>query len=155
MMVGGYPITLWIGGDNPNNCNPTDLVKANNIPSELAYFISTEMKKYMGNSNFKVWNAMLPNSDTCVLRSLVDGHRPSGLPQDRRTWRTCSSAWLRHHRLYALLQEIDAVRMVVFMPLRDALRRGVAWTEKRFWAWMCRRKVSARYCFYMAGVEDC
>jgi hypothetical protein len=132
-MVGGHPMALWIGGHNTNSYNPTDLIKANDIPSELSYFLSTEMKKYMGNSNFKAWNAMPPNSDTCVLRYLVDGHRPSGLPQERRACRTCSSAWVRHHRPCALLQEIDGVRMVVFMPLRDALRRGVAWTEKRFW----------------------
>jgi hypothetical protein len=132
-MVGGYPIALWVGGNSANSCNPTDLIKANDIPSELANFLSTEMKKYMGNSNFKVWNAMPPNSDTCVLRYLVEGHIPSGLPQERRACRLCSSAWYRHHRPCALLQEIDRVRMVVFMPLRDALRRGVAWTETRFW----------------------
>jgi hypothetical protein len=32
-----------------------------------------------------------------------------------------------------MLDEVDGVRTVVFMPLRDALRRGVAWTERRFW----------------------
>jgi hypothetical protein len=133
MMVGGYPIALWIGGSNPTSRNPTDLVKANDIPPALASFLSAEMKKHLNNTDFKLWNDMKPNSDTCILRYLADGHRLSGMPQERRACRSCSSAWVSDHRPCAMLDEVDGVRTVVFMPLRDALRRGVAWTERRFW----------------------
>jgi hypothetical protein len=133
MMIGGYPIALWIGGSNPTSRNPTDLVKANDIPPALASFLSAEMKKHLNNTDFKLWNDMKPNSDTCILRYLADGHRLSGMPQERRACRSCSSAWVSDHRPCAMLDEVDGVRTVVFMPLRDALRRGVAWTERRFW----------------------
>jgi hypothetical protein len=133
MMVGGYPIALWIGGSNPTSRNPTDLVKANDIPPALASFLSAEMKKHLNNTDFKLWNDMKPNSDTCILRYLADGHRFSGMPQERRACRSCSSAWVSDHRPCAMLDEVGGVRTVVFMPLRDALRRGVAWTERRFW----------------------
>jgi hypothetical protein len=133
MMVGGYPIALWIGGSNPTSRNPTDLIKPNVVPSALSSFLSGEIKKYMTNIDFKLWNDFPPNSDICILRYLVEGHRPSGQPQERRACRSCSSAWVRHHRPCALLQEVDGVRMVVFMPLRNALRGGIPWTEKRYW----------------------
>jgi hypothetical protein len=76
---------------------------------------------------------MPPNDDTCVLRYLLDGHRPSGQPQELRVCRTCCSRWVRHNRPCALLQVIDGVRTVVFVPLREALRRGVDWTEEAYW----------------------
>jgi hypothetical protein len=133
MMVGGYPIALWIGGSNPTSRNPTDLVKANDIPPALASFLSAEMKKHLNNTDLKLWDDMKPNSDTCILRYLADGHIFSGMPQERRACRSCSSAWVSDHRPCAMLDEVDGVRTVVFMPLRDALRRGVAWTERRFW----------------------
>jgi hypothetical protein len=133
MMVGGYPIALWIGGSNPTSRNPTDLIKPKDVPLALSSFLSGEIKKYMTNIDFKLWNDFPPNSNTCILRYLVEGHRPSGQPQERRACRSCSSAWVRHHRPCALLQEIDGVRVVVFMPLRNALRGGIPWTEKRYW----------------------
>jgi hypothetical protein len=133
MMIGGYPIALCIGGSNPTSKNPTDLIKPNDVPLGLASFLSGEIKKYTTNIDFKLWNDFPPNSNTCILRYLVDGHRPSGQPQERRACRSCSSAWVRHHRPCALLQEVDGVHMVVFMPLRNALRGGIPWTEKRYW----------------------
>lgn len=133
VLVGGYPIAFWTGTSNTGDFYPSALIKDDRIPSDLAYFLYTKMKRFFNNANAKTWNAMLPNPDTCVLRYLVDGHRPSGLPQERRACRTCSSVWVGHHRPCALLLEIDGVRTIVFMPLRDDLRQGVAWPEKRFW----------------------
>ncbi|KAF1916358.1 hypothetical protein BDU57DRAFT_496914 [Ampelomyces quisqualis] len=134
-LIGGYPIALWIGISNPVNPNPAKLIKSADIPSELTYFLVTEMKKYITSSDSKIWSswkAMRPNPDTCVLRFVLDGHRPSGLPQERRVCRQCYFAG-KHGRPCALLLEIGGVRTIVFMPLNDANRRGIAWTEKRFW----------------------
>jgi hypothetical protein len=91
------------------------------------------MKEFVDNGNTNTWSAMPPNSDTCVLRYLLDNHRPSGQPEERRACRTRSSLWMGHHRLCALLQMVDGFRTLVFMPLRDDLRRGLKWHEKGFW----------------------
>ena len=133
VLIGGYQIALWVGASNVGSYDPMDLIKGDQIPHSLAFFLFTETQKYLDNANAMVWAAMTPNSGTCILRYLVDGHRPSGPPQESRACRTCSSASVRHHRPCALLKEVHGVRTVVFMPLRDALRRGVAWIEKRFW----------------------
>jgi hypothetical protein len=132
-MVGNYPIALWTGVSYPSSYNTSDLIKAEEIPSELANFLSTEIMKYVQNIDFKVWNSMPLNSDICVLQHLVDGRRPSNQPQEGRACRACSGACVRLHRPCASLQEIDGVRMVVFMPLRDALRRNVHWMKKGYW----------------------
>jgi hypothetical protein len=134
-LIGGYPIALWVGTSNPGKPNPAGLIKSADIPSDLTYFLVTEMKKYIISSDSKIWsswNAMRPNPDTCVLRFVLDGHRPSGLPQERRVCRQCASA-NRRQRPCALLQEVNGVRTVVFMPLSDAVWGGIAWTDKRFW----------------------
>jgi hypothetical protein len=133
VLIGGCSIALWVGVSNIGSFNSENLIKDDQIPYALAIFLFTEMKKYMNDANAKVWNDMTPNRDTCVLQYLIDGHRLSGLPQERRACRACSSTWVGHHRPCALLQEIDGVRTLVFMPLRDALRRGIAWTEERYW----------------------
>ncbi|KAH4059226.1 hypothetical protein HBI62_053910 [Parastagonospora nodorum] len=133
VFIENCPIALWVGASHAGSYSSADLIKDNKIPYALAMFLFTEMKKYLNDTNAKIWATMTPNNNTCILRYLIDGHRPSGLPQESRACRMCSSAWVRHHRPCALLQDLHGIRTVVFMPLRDALRRGVAWTEKRFW----------------------
>jgi hypothetical protein len=133
VLVGGLPIALWIGESSPAKYNPDSLIKASDIPSDLAEYLFGEMKKYLMVSTLHAWNEMPANPDTCILRYLIDGHRPSGQPQDLRTCKSCSSGWVKQHRPCALLLDVYGVRTVVFLPLRDAVRRNVAWTEKKFW----------------------
>jgi hypothetical protein len=133
VLIGGYPFALWKGTSKPGDFFASELIKDDEIPSELAHFLYIKMKGFVDNGNRNIWNAMPPNSDTCVLRYLFDHHKPSGQPQERRACRTCSSLWVGHHRPCALLQVVDGFRTLVFMPLRDDLRRGIKWHEKGFW----------------------
>ncbi|KAF1848260.1 uncharacterized protein K460DRAFT_414843 [Cucurbitaria berberidis CBS 394.84] len=129
-----YPIAVWVGSSpSETDSTPADLRKTDEMPSDLANFLSSELMKYINVTNLEIWNSMPANPDTCILRYIVDGHRPSGQPQTRRVCRTCSSAFVSHHRPCALLQDVDGVRTVVFLPLRDALRRGISWTDKQYW----------------------
>lgn len=134
VLVWRYPIAVWIGASSPYApAAPGDMKKAEQISDELGNFLVNELAKYISASNVHLLNAMPPNRDTCVFRYVVDGHRPSGQPQERRACRICSSAWVRDHRPCALLHEIDGIKTIVFLPLRDALRRNVSWHEKRHW----------------------
>jgi hypothetical protein len=133
LLVGGYPIALWIGASKPGEFFSSALIKDDKIPSLLAYYLSTRMNGFVNDGNSETWDAMPPNTDTCILRYLIDRHRPSDQPQERRACRICSSLWVGHHRPCALLLKIGGIRTVVFMPLRDDLRPGVAWHEKGFW----------------------
>ncbi|CAO2654452.1 Nn.00g111850.m01.CDS01 [Neocucurbitaria sp. VM-36] len=131
----GTPIAVWIGSGNPDTVSPpSDLRKADEIPSDLANFLLGELTKYASEVNINVWNSMPANRDTCILRYVVDGHRPSDQPQSRRVCLSCSSAWVRHQRPCALLQDVDGVRTIVFLPLQDSLRKGISWKDKRYWA---------------------
>ncbi|KAF1829731.1 hypothetical protein BDW02DRAFT_634212 [Decorospora gaudefroyi] len=134
LLVSRYPIALWTGASNPYaRESPDELKKAENIPEDLGSFLSSELTKFINNENVHRWNSMPPNKDTCVLRYLIDGHKPSGQPQERRACRICSSAWVRQHRPCALLLEVEGVRTVVFMPLRETLGKHTSWREKGYW----------------------
>ncbi|KAF2028741.1 hypothetical protein EK21DRAFT_90410 [Setomelanomma holmii] len=117
VMVGNYPIALWNGTNSTAGNITNNLVRVVDVPLVLAKFLADGLNKYIQElSSQGIWPIMPPNSDTCVLRYLLDGHRPSGQPQERRACR-----------------EVGGVRTVVFLPLREALRRGVNWTEKAYW----------------------
>lgn len=133
VMVGGRPIALWIGAGDANSDVTRKLITIDDIPLVLAKFLAYGLNRYIEELGSGEWANMPPNDDTCVLRYLLDGHRPSGQPQELRACRTCCSRWVRHNRPCALLQVIDGVRTVVFVPLREALRRGVDWTEEAYW----------------------
>jgi hypothetical protein len=133
VLIGGYPIAVWKGTSKTGDFFASELITDDKIPSELAHFLYINMKEFVDNGNTNTWNDMPPNSDTSVLRYLLDNHRPSGQPQERRACRTCSSSWVGHHRPCAPLQVVDGFRTLVFMPLRDDLRRGLKWHEKGFW----------------------
>jgi hypothetical protein len=134
-MVGDYPIALWVGPGSRAPCdfNSNEFKTDNQIPLGLASSLAAEMVKYIQNANVQLWNAMPPNRGTCILRYLVDGHRPSGQPRESRACMNCSSLWVKQHRPCALLLDVGGVRMVIFMPLRDDLRTGVRWKEKNYW----------------------
>lgn len=70
---------------------------------------------------------MMSPADDC--RYLIDGHRPSGSAQKRMACRLCTES----RRPCALLQDIDGIRTIVFVPLHANLRRGVKWANKKFW----------------------
>jgi hypothetical protein len=91
------------------------------IPEALGKYLAGELTKYINDTNVHLWNAMAPNTDTCVLRYLLDGHRPSGQPQERRACRICTSAWVNKPRPCALLQEVAGLRMLVVLPLREGM----------------------------------
>ncbi|KAH7080699.1 hypothetical protein FB567DRAFT_111161 [Paraphoma chrysanthemicola] len=133
IMVDNHPIALWVGSGDPNSDITSNLIRVTDIPLALARFLAYNINKHIQGFDDRNWLTMPPNSDTCVLRYILDRHRPSGQPQERRACRHCTSVWVAHHRACALLQEIDGVRTVVFVPLKEALRRGVQWTEKSYW----------------------
>ena len=93
-------------------------------------FLVGEMNKYITGAKAHLFNEMQPNRDTCVLRYLVDGHRPLGRPQDRKACLTCS-VLTPYHRPCALLLEVDGVRTVVFMPLHMSGEHK--WIDKGYW----------------------
>jgi len=129
VLFGGYPIALWIGTTNPYVPIQSCHIKMwDKIPQSLGNFLVSSLTNHINDANVCLCNEMLPNKDTCVLRYVLDGHRPSGLPQDRKACLLCAS----HERPCALLQEIDGVRTTVFMPLR---RSGAdrKWYEKGHW----------------------
>jgi hypothetical protein len=132
-MVGNHPIALWIGSRKKFDFKSGELKTYNQIPSGLANSLAAEMVKYIQNANVQLWNAMPPNEDTCILRYLIDGYRPPSMPHENRACSICSSTEVRQNRPCALLLDVRGVRTVVFMPLRDPLRRGVHWREKRYW----------------------
>lgn len=134
VFVGRYPIALWTGANNPYATeSPGEMKKAEHIPKGLGNFLANELSKHITESLTPLWNAMPPNKDTCVLRYLLDGHRPSGNPQERRACRICSSVWVRCHRPCALLLLVDGARTIVFMPLRDGIYKDTDWREKNYW----------------------
>lgn len=133
VLVGCYPVAVWVGPSTLDCASPSDLVKPKDVPTELASFLAGEMEKYLTATHHETLKTMPANSDTCLLRYLNDGHRPSGQPQAYRACRTCTSAWVSNPRPCALLSVIDGTGMLVFLPLRDQLKRGVKWTEKRSW----------------------
>jgi hypothetical protein len=118
-----YPIALWTGTSDPTvfPWSRPQLKTVECIPEALGKYIAGELTKYIDERNVHLWNAMAPNTETCVLRYLLDGHRPSGQPQERRACRICTSAWVSKPRPCALLQEVDGVRMVVVLPLRNGM----------------------------------
>ncbi|KAF1942444.1 hypothetical protein EJ02DRAFT_434020 [Clathrospora elynae] len=134
VLVRRYPIALWTGGANPHASGLADhLKKADEIPDELGNFLSGALTKYISDSNVHLWNAMPHSRDICIVGYLVDGHRSSWQPQERRACASCSSASIGHHRPCALLQEVDGMPTVVFMPLHDVCRPGLNWLKKGYW----------------------
>ncbi|KAH7081856.1 hypothetical protein BKA63DRAFT_221274 [Paraphoma chrysanthemicola] len=133
IMVDNHPIALWVGSGDANSDITTNLIRVSDIPLALARFLAYNINKHIRGSDDRHWLTMPPNNEICVLRYILDRHRPCGQPQERRACRHCTSVWVAHHRACALLQEIDGVRTVVFVPLKEALRRGVEWTEKSYW----------------------
>ena len=129
VLFGGYPIALWIGATLPyvpiQSCH---IKMGDRIPKSLGNFLVSELTKHINDANVNLWNEMFTNKDTCVLRYVLDGHRPSGQPQDRRACLMCAS----HDRPCALLQEVDGVRTIVFMPLRWS-GSDTKWYEKGYW----------------------
>jgi hypothetical protein len=121
--VARYPIALWTGTADTTlfPWSPTQLMTAECIPEALGKYLAGELTKYINDTNVHLWNAMAPNTDTCVLRYLLDGHRPSGQPQERRACRICTSAWVNKPRPCALLQEVAGLRMLVVLPLREGM----------------------------------
>jgi hypothetical protein len=123
IIVARYPIALWTGTADPTvfPWSPTQLMPVERIPEALGKFLAVELTKYINDTNVHLWNAMAPNTNTCVLRYLLDGHRPSGQPQERRACRICTSAWVNKPRPCALLQEVADLRMLVVLPLREGM----------------------------------
>ncbi|KAJ6203459.1 hypothetical protein J3E72DRAFT_401976 [Bipolaris maydis] len=134
MMVGRYPIALWTGDADPHAPErPGQMKKSGAIPGELGRFLASEISKYITGAVGQLLDTMPPNRDTCILRYILDGHRPSGQPQTRKACPLCSSTWVKHHRPCALLLEVDGVRTVVFMPLPGIPGDHTYWTEKNHW----------------------
>ncbi|XP_014558558.1 hypothetical protein COCVIDRAFT_94053, partial [Bipolaris victoriae FI3] len=133
-MVGRYPIALWIGDADPYLPEwAGQIKKSSNIPGELGRLLTTELSKYITGAASQLFDTMPPNRDTCILRYILDGHRPSGQPQARKACPLCSSTWVKHHRPCALLLEVDGVRTVVFMPVPGRPGEHTHWTEKNHW----------------------
>jgi hypothetical protein len=131
--VGGCPIALWIGSSLPGLFRGPNLMVASQIPSGLAFYLSSELSKYIKKSHRDAWVGMPTNPDTCIVRYLLDGHRPSGQPQERRACGICSSAWGGPSRPCAMLQDLEGVLTVVFLPLRDPLRSGLSTKDRKYW----------------------
>ncbi|KAJ4375331.1 hypothetical protein N0V83_002417 [Neocucurbitaria cava] len=101
------PIALWIGAADPQSISPSSALKtAGDIPSSLAKFLLGEFTKWINKGNNTVWSSMPLNRGACII----------GYP------RPC-----------ALLQEVQGVRTIVFLPLLDELRRGISWKDERYW----------------------
>jgi hypothetical protein len=132
-MIGNYPIALWVGSRDSIAFNTGEFKTNEQIPHALVNSLAAEMVKYIQNANAQLWNAMPPNRGTCILGYLIDGNRPLDQPQETRACRGCSSPFVGNHRPCALLLDIGGVRTVVFVPLRQTLREGVRWKEKKFW----------------------
>jgi hypothetical protein len=134
MEVMRYRIALWTGATVPPAVPlPNQIKKAEHIPEALANYLAGELTKYINDTNVHLWNSIPPNNDTCVLRYLLDGHRPSGhQPQERRACRMCTSGWLgSDHRPCALLQDVDGVRMLLILPLRNGMAgKNGSWRER-------------------------
>jgi hypothetical protein len=133
MDVMRYPIALWAGATVPPAVPlPNQVKKAEHIPEALANYLAGELTKYINDTNVHLWNSIPPNNDTCVLRYLLDGHRPSGQPQERRACRMCTSGWLgSDRRPCALLHEMDGVRMLLILPLRNGMvGKHASWRER-------------------------
>ncbi|EUC49873.1 hypothetical protein COCMIDRAFT_83655, partial [Bipolaris oryzae ATCC 44560] len=134
MVAGRYPIALWTGDTDPFAPErPGNMKRSSEIPVELGEFLIKELSKHITGAVGQLFDTMPPNKDTCILRYVLDGHRPSGQPQARKACPLCSSTWVKHHRPCALLLGIDGVRTVVFMPLPGRPGEHTHWTEKNHW----------------------
>ncbi|EOA85087.1 hypothetical protein ACJQWK_07086 [Exserohilum turcicum] len=134
VLVGDYPIALWTGASDPSAPElPGQMKKVDHIPKGLGTFLATELSKYITKAAVRFWNEMPPNKDTCVLRYVLDGHRPSGQPQERRACRVCSAAWAGRQRPCALLLDVEGIRTLVFLPLHDGPGRHTDWRKKTYW----------------------
>lgn len=132
VMVKTYPIALWTGSTNPNKDTPKGLVTTG-IPSDLVNFLSDGLTMHLNMSNVNRWNSMTPNRGTCILNRLVEYHQVPHHPQPRRTCGKCSPRTPHQQRPCALLQDVNGVPTLVFMPLHDMVRVGARWCERRFW----------------------
>ncbi|KAL6707808.1 hypothetical protein ACN47E_003708 [Coniothyrium glycines] len=129
-----YPIAAWTGSSNmPITCSTNELKLGAKLPAELSHFLAISLTKFINTENADAWNSIPINDNTCILRYLLDGHRPSGEAQERRSCFICSSEWGGISRPCALLLAVSGVPTVVFLPLHDTQRVGVRWTEKKFW----------------------
>ncbi|KAJ4992372.1 hypothetical protein SVAN01_02081 [Stagonosporopsis vannaccii] len=105
------------------------LKKGFQIPGDLVATFVAELSSRIPIAKYSAYEAMAPNHDTCILRYMIDGHRPSGVAQDRIACTLCTY----QRRPCALLQDINGVRTIVFLPLRPDLRHGETWSKKTYW----------------------
>lgn len=129
-----YPVALWIGPSDPDaKQRPFTLARASQVPQGLVYFLASALTNFINHSTIFRWNGMQPDDSTCILQHLVDSYKPSALPRRRRACENCSSGTMGSNRPCALLQNVDGVITVVFLPLHEELRRDVTMEEKNFW----------------------
>jgi hypothetical protein len=119
--VHGYPIAIWAGASSAMaSMSDGVLRKMYDLPGPLT-FLAGELNKYITSFNVQLLHSMPANGDTCVLRYLIEGHRPSGQPQERRACLYCTSVQLGNYRPCALLWMIGGVRTIVFLPLKNGM----------------------------------
>ncbi|KAH8699403.1 hypothetical protein GQ44DRAFT_81932 [Phaeosphaeriaceae sp. PMI808] len=131
MLVGNHPIALWIGDANAKSFSTKDLIKGDQIPSDLANVLLNELRGYIQRCSIQIWKEMPPMANVCILQYLFYGRKPPSSTPQLRACTMCLCPW--YPRPCALLQEIDGVCMVVFMPLLESFRGGSVWTDKNFW----------------------
>lgn len=132
-LVAGYPITLWVGAKKPANHNSFNLIQAVHIPPDLADFLVAEMTKHLTAPYLAKLRTMPANLGFCIFRCIIEGFKPIHSAQQHRACRMCASVLVAHNRPCALLQDIDGVRTVVFVPLPEHLRQGVNRFSRQFW----------------------
>lgn len=150
-----HTMAFWVGAPTIpvawNAYQSYELKKTFQIPGDLLATFAAELSSRIPIAKYSVYEAMMPNHDTCILRCekhprwkiptddsryMIDGHRPSGVPQERTACRLCTS----HRRPCALLQDIDGVRTIVILPLRPNLRPGEKWYKKAYWVQVTQLK---------------
>ncbi|XPS97260.1 hypothetical protein M3J09_006495 [Ascochyta lentis] len=134
-----HPVALWVGSTDAyassawDAYQSYDLKRDAQIPDELLVCLLNELVKYVNMENLSTYEQMLPSRGTCIVSHVLGEYRSAGLPQERRACQACTSAWAGQSRPCALLQDVNGVRTIIFLPLGKHLRSDKRWSDKAYW----------------------
>lgn len=128
------PMALWIGSRKAAYVTTgINLKQAWEIPSSLGHYLIACINYFVGEGGVEMWDSTPCNSDVCILGWMVDDRKPSRLLEESRACSNCCMSVWGNQRPCAVLLGINGVPTLVFMPLKDEMRLGASWTEKRYW----------------------
>ncbi|KAF3053045.1 hypothetical protein E8E11_011583 [Didymella keratinophila] len=85
-----HAVAFWVGPPYASVAWDThqlyDMKRNFQIPGDLLASLTGQLSSLIPVAKYSVYETIVPNHDTCILRYLIDGHRPSGGFKERLKW---------------------------------------------------------------------